>query len=118
VSLIERLRTGQSIPVQLLDHVSRSLPDMLWLTDLQQDNGALTIQGRSTTLIGLSDFVGNLASNAVLEKPIEIVKSEVASSEIPGGGGTADLIEFTVRAHVTGTAADAAATTTAAAPKR
>ena len=33
VQLIEQLRSGQSVPVQLLDHVSRSLPDMLWLTD-------------------------------------------------------------------------------------
>jgi len=53
----------------------------------------------------------------VLQKPIEIVKSEVTASDIPGGG-TAELIEFTVRAHVAGTAADDAAATTAAAPKR
>ena len=33
VALIEQLRSGQSVPVQLLDHVSRSLPDMLWLTE-------------------------------------------------------------------------------------
>ena len=38
-ALIEQLRRGQSVPVQLLDHVSRSLPDMLWLTALEQ-NGA------------------------------------------------------------------------------
>jgi type IV pilus assembly protein PilN len=109
VSLIEQLRTGQSIPVQLLDHVSRSLPDMLWLTDLQQDAGSITIQGRSTTLIGLSDFVGNLANNAVLEKPIEIVKSEVAAAEGPSAtaGGPAELIQFTVRARVGSTPAAA-----------
>ena len=59
VALIEDLRSGQSIPVQLLDHVSRSVPDLLWLTQLEQDGGAVTIQGRSTTLIGLSDFVAN-----------------------------------------------------------
>ena len=64
VQLIERLRAGQSVPVQLLDHISRSLPDMLWLTDLQQEGPAVTIQGRSTTLIALSDFVGNLGTNA------------------------------------------------------
>ena len=64
VQLIEQLRAGQSVPVQLLDHVSRSLPDMLWLTDLQQEGAAVTIEGRSTTLIALSDFVGNLGSNA------------------------------------------------------
>ena len=75
VSLIERLRQGQTVPVQLLDHVSRSLPDMLWLTDLKQEGPFLTIEGRTTTLIGLSDFVGNLGTNSVLQKPIEIVDS-------------------------------------------
>ena len=43
VQLIEQLRSGQSIPVQLLDHVSRSLPDMLWLTDMAQDGGAVPL---------------------------------------------------------------------------
>ena len=73
VQLIEQLRSGQSVPVQLLDHVSRSLPDMMWLTDMTQDGSAVTIEGRSTTLIGLSDFVGNLGAGALLKKPIEIV---------------------------------------------
>jgi type IV pilus assembly protein PilN len=52
VQLIESLRAGQSVPVQLLDHISRSLPDMLWLTE-KPEGGAVTIQGRSTTLIAV-----------------------------------------------------------------
>ena len=36
VQLIEQLRSGQSVPVQLLDTVSKCIPDMLWLTDLEQ----------------------------------------------------------------------------------
>ena len=35
---------------------------------------AVTIEGRSTTLIALSDFVGNLGNGALLKKPIEIVE--------------------------------------------
>jgi len=65
VALIERLRQGQTVPVQLLDHVSRSLPEMLWLTDLREEGDFLTIEGRTTTLIGLSDFVNNLGTNPV-----------------------------------------------------
>ncbi len=102
VSLIERLRSGQSLPVQLLDHISRSLPDMLWLTQLEQDGPSVTIQGRSTTLIALSDFVGNLGNNAVLQKPIEIVKSQVESGTAAQGTAGVELIQFTVRAQVAG----------------
>ena len=105
VQLIEQLRSGQSLPVQLLDHVSRSLPDMLWLTEMNQDNGAVTIQGRSTTLIALSDFVGNLGSTPLLQKPIEIVNSQVeAASSQAKGGAALETIKFTVRATLVGAA--------------
>ena len=108
VALIERLRAGQSLPVQLLDHVSRSLPDMLWLTSVQQEDGAVTIDGHSTTLIGLSDFVGNLGSAELLKKPIEIVNSEVEAAANGGGEPAAELIKFTVKAELADAPAAAA----------
>jgi type IV pilus assembly protein PilN len=94
VALIEQLRSGQSLPVQLLDHVSRSLPDMLWLTSLVQTGTQVTIEGRSTTLIALSDFVGNLGTGELLARPIEIVNSQVT------GAAGQELVEFTVRATI------------------
>jgi len=100
VQLIEQLRAGQSVPVQLLDHVSRSLPDMLWLTELEQSADALTIQGRSTTLIALSDFVGNLGNSELLLRPIEIVNSQVESLQAGQGAAPVDVIRFTVRAGI------------------
>ena len=103
VALIERLRSGQSIPVQLLDHVSRSLPDMLWLTQMDHKDNEVTIEGRSTTLIGVSDFVGNLAGNPLLQKPVELVSSQVepvtAATGTPAGAPV-DLIRFTVKAQL------------------
>jgi type IV pilus assembly protein PilN len=107
VQLIEQLRSGQSVPVQLLDHVSRSLPDMLWLTEMNQENGAVTIQGRSTTLIALSDFVGNLGSTPLLSKPIEIVNSQVEATSGAAqtkGPAPIETIKFTVRAQLAGAA--------------
>ncbi len=107
VKLIETLRTGQGVPVQLLDHISRSMPESLWLTQLQQDGTTVTIEGRSTTLIALSDFVGNLGNSAVLQKPIEIVSSQVEASDAGRaaartGPPAADLISFVVRAQLVG----------------
>ena len=100
VALIEQLRSGQSIPVQLLDHVSRSLPDMLWLTSMQQQAEQITIQGRSTTLIALSDFVGNLAGGDLLQRPIEIVNSQVAPATGFGAQAIPELVDFTVSAQI------------------
>jgi type IV pilus assembly protein PilN len=112
VQLIEQLRSGQSVPVQLLDHSSRSRPGMMWLTDMSQDGSGVTIKGLSTTLIGLSDFVGNLGNSALLKKPIEIVDSQVEAGR--GAGPNAqptELINFTVKAELAsaGNAAAAAA---------
>ena len=102
VALIEQLRSGQSVPVQLLDVVSKSIPDMLWLTDLEQKGSDVTIQGQSTTLISLSDFVGNLGGAPLLQKPIEIVNSTVETVTPTGqadkSGSGVDLIKFTVKA--------------------
>jgi type IV pilus assembly protein PilN len=101
VQLIEQLRSGQSIPVQLLDHISRSLPEMLWLTDMTQEGAAVTIQGRSTTLIALSDFVGNLGTGNLLVKPIQILNSQVEAARDAGTAAQpVELINFTVRAEL------------------
>lgn len=109
VQLIEQLRAGQSLPVQLLDHVSRSVPDMLWLTEMDQTGEALTIQGRSTTLKALSDFVGNLGESELLLKPIEIVNSQVETLPAGAGQSAVDVIRFTVRAGIRPPAGQAAA---------
>jgi type IV pilus assembly protein PilN len=105
VQLIEQLRSGQSIPVQLLDVISKSVPDMLWLTDMEQKGNDVTLQGNSTTLISLSDFVGNLGMSPLLQKPIEIVNSTVqsvtpAGQPVAAGGPGVDLINFTVKASL------------------
>ena len=112
VGLIEQLRRGQSVPVHLLDHVSRSLPDTLWLTNLEEAGASVTIEGRTTTLIALSDFVANLGSNVMLKKPIEIVNSQVESAS--DSKVSTDVIRFTVKA----TLAEAGPTSPAAGPRR
>lgn len=100
VALIEQLRKGQSVPVQLLDLVSKSLPEMLWLTAVTQKDTDVTVEGRSTTLISLSDFVGNLGANDFFKKPIEIVDSQVESAAGTASGANVDVIRFTVKAQL------------------
>src|SRR6185503_8053362 len=90
---------------QLRDVISKSVPDMLWLTDLEQKGNDVTMAGNSTTLISLSDFVGNLGMSPLLQKPIEIVNSTVQSVTSTGqtatqGGPSVDLIKFTVKASL------------------
>jgi len=93
VALIDELRKGQNAPVHMIDQVSRSLPDMTWLTSITQSGYTLTIQGRCLTLTSLSDFVGNLEASRYFMRPVEIIESSVLS----GDGKGPDLIQFTIR---------------------
>ena len=96
VALIEELRRNQTGPVHMLDQISRSLPDMLWLTGLKQgvDPNELLIEGRSTSLTNLSDFVANLEGSGSFKRSIEIVSTQVETSPPPAG----DVIRFQLRA--------------------
>jgi type IV pilus assembly protein PilN len=92
VTLIEQLRRGQTAPVHILDEVSRAIPDRLWLISMLQRGQDFTIEGRTTTLTGLSDFVSNLEASPWFKKPVEIVDSAVDQ------GPNGDLVRFSVRA--------------------
>jgi type IV pilus assembly protein PilN len=92
VSLIEQLRHGQNAPVHVLDEVSKAIPDRLWLVSMLQRGDDFTIEGRTTTLTGLSDFIASLESSPWFRKPVEIVDSAVDQS--PNG----DLVRFAIRA--------------------
>jgi type IV pilus assembly protein PilN len=94
VALIEALRKGQSGGVHMLDELSKALPEMLWLTQLKQDGGELTIEGRCTTLTALSDLVANLEHSRYFRKPVEIVDSQVDNAQTQGP----ELIKFALKA--------------------
>jgi Tfp pilus assembly protein PilN len=102
VKVIEDLRLAQSVPVQLLAHVSNSLPEALWLTALDQKGDFVQIEGRTTTLISLADFVANLGTNKLVTKPIDIVNSEVEGANAQSKGGV-DIVKFSVKAPLTPT---------------
>jgi type IV pilus assembly protein PilN len=94
VTLIEQLRRGQSGPVHVLDEVSKSVPDRLWLTSMVQKDKEFTIDGRTTSLTALSDFVANIEGSRWFKRPVEIVDSQVEPNPQAG-----DLVRFTIRAQ-------------------
>jgi type IV pilus assembly protein PilN len=94
VALIEQLRKGQTGPVHMLDQISRALPQMLWLTELKQSGTAdVTIDGKATSLTGLSEFVSNLEASGYFKRSIEIVSTTTESGTAQAG----ELIKFTIK---------------------
>jgi len=96
VGLIEELRRGREGAVRMLDEISRSLPDMLWLTEVKQQGADLTIIGRCTSLTALSDFVDNLKLGGYF-KPVEILDSQVESTPSAKAAG---LTRFSIKATI------------------
>jgi type IV pilus assembly protein PilN len=94
VTLIEQLRKGQTGPVHLLDQISRSLPDTMWLVEVKETaTGDVIIDGRCTSLTALSDFVSSLEASSYFAKPVEIVDSTVD----PATATAPEVIRFTVK---------------------
>jgi type IV pilus assembly protein PilN len=94
VSLIEELRKGQQAPVHLLDEISKSVPERLWLRDLTQTGADFTMSGMTDSHTGVSDFVANLEDTKWFKRPVEIVDSQVQTDPKAG-----DLIKFQVKAQ-------------------
>jgi type IV pilus assembly protein PilN len=95
VVLIEQLRKSQTGPVHMLDQISRSLPPALWLTALRQDETAITIDGRCTSLTALSDFVANLEATGYFKKSVEILSSQLETPTTTATAG--DVVKFSVK---------------------
>jgi len=91
VTLIEQLRRGQSGPVHILDEISKALPDRVWLISLGQRAADFTMDGRTTSLSGVSDFVANLQASPWF-KTVEILDSQV--DQLPAG----PMVRFSLRA--------------------
>ena len=93
VTLIEQLRRGQSAPVHVLDEISKSLPERLWLTELKQTGSDFTISGFTPSLPSLSDFVASLEATKWFKRPVEILDSQVQEDKTAG-----DLVRFSIKA--------------------
>ena len=94
VVLIEQLRKGQTGPVHMLDQISRALPPMLWLTEVKQTGAEIVIEGKCTTLIGLSDFVANLEASGYFKRSIDIVSTSTETMTQP----QTEMIKFSIKA--------------------
>jgi type IV pilus assembly protein PilN len=95
VVLIEQLRKGQTGPVHMLDQISRALPPMLWLTALKQTGDSVLIDGRSTTITALSDYVANLEATGYFKRSIEIVSTTTETTTTPVG----EMVRFSIKAE-------------------
>lgn len=80
INLITELKKNQTVPVHILDQISRSLPDFLWLESMSANANAVQIVGKATTYNAVSNFYDNLIGS---ERFTDVVMGRAA--EVPEG---------------------------------
>jgi type IV pilus assembly protein PilN len=70
IALITQLKKNQSGPVHLLDEVSKTLPDFLWLDNMTDSNFNIQIRGKATTYNAVSNFYNNLTASRYFQNVI------------------------------------------------
>ena len=93
VGAIEDIKIKQRRPARLLDEISRSLPEQMWLVSVRDTGGGLQINGKSFDNVGIAAFMENLERSPSFGN-VELVESK---SELLQGK---QVVAFTVVVHV------------------
>ena len=94
VTLIEQLRKGQSAPVHVLDEISKSLPDRLWLTRHEADRRRLRDQRHDR----VADRACPTSSPTWRRRAGSRSRSRSSTARCTGRQG-GDLIKFPIKAQ-------------------
>ncbi len=80
INLITELKKKQSVPVHILDQISKNLPDFLWLDSMSAVQNQVNLSGRATTYTAVSNFYDNLSASGYFT---DVVLGKTA--EVPEG---------------------------------
>lgn len=70
IALINNLKTNQRGPVRLMDEVSKALPDLVWLTELQVSGNLMTLKGRTLSPNAVATYLENLKKSPFFAEPV------------------------------------------------
>ena len=94
LGVIERLRESKRGPVSLLETLSQSLPDGLWLLEVKQTGRSVQVDGRAMSISAVTDFTERLQNSGVFDRPVEILTTSTESVE------DTPIVRFSVKADV------------------
>lgn len=70
VQVIKQLKTNQRGPVQIMDRVSRALPELMWLTKMEVSPTTITVSGEAFNTNAVANFIENLDRVPEFQEPI------------------------------------------------
>lgn len=60
IKVINDLKLNQRGPVRVMDHISRALPELLWLDRMTMNANAIELEGRAFNTNAVANFIENL----------------------------------------------------------
>jgi type IV pilus assembly protein PilN len=91
--IIEDLNRKKSGPVLVMESLSNATPGSLWLTDLRESGGSLTMNGLAVDNQTIADFLKSMAASKYFSN-VELVETT------QGAGPTASLKKFSIKTGV------------------
>ena len=70
IQLINTLKTNQKGPVRLMDEISKALPDLVWLTNLDVSNLQITMKGKALSPNAVATYLENLKKSPFFAEPV------------------------------------------------
>ncbi|QQR75807.1 MAG: PilN domain-containing protein [Holophagales bacterium] len=70
IAVINQLKLNQRGPVQIMDLISRALPELLWLTAAEVNSGNITLVGEAFNTNAVANFLENLDRVPEFTEPI------------------------------------------------
>ncbi|MHB8483932.1 MAG: PilN domain-containing protein [Nitrospiria bacterium] len=78
IRIIDQLKKNQSGPVHLLDELSQSLPDRVWVTSFSEQSGNVDLEGKAMSNAELVGFIENLSRSKYFRN-IQLIESRSSS---------------------------------------
>jgi type IV pilus assembly protein PilN len=69
IGVIKDLKLAQRGPVRVLDHISRALPELLWLDRMHMTLDTIELEGRALNTNAVANFIENLDRVPEFEEP-------------------------------------------------
>jgi type IV pilus assembly protein PilN len=70
IDVINGLKANQRGPVQIMDQVSRALPELLWLSNMDVAAATINIRGTAFNMSAVANFIDNLDKVEEFAEPI------------------------------------------------
>lgn len=70
ISVITDLKSSQRGPVDIMDHISQAMPELLWLDRLDQQGSKISLNGRAFNQSAIEHFIQSLDESPIFAEPV------------------------------------------------